>query len=507
MKPNNPSAINEEKPEICRLVAVSNRLPIALHKVGGKWQIQPSGGGLVTAISPVLRKRGGLWIGWSGTTEEINWDKEFDVASLSAGYKLVPVNLTREETDNFYLGFANQIVWPLFHDLQTRCNFEPTFWKYYLQVNEKYASVIAKHCEPQDFIWVHDYHLMTVAQSLRENGVKQKIGFFLHIPFPPIDIFFRLPWRAQILQALLKFDLIGFQTLRDLRNFIQCLQYLSPNLKTSGRGAVLSVNIGDRIVRIGSFPISIDFSEFATHSASREIESRVRWLKESMLGSQIILGVDRLDYTKGLPERLNAFRLALQNHPDLRRRLTFVQVVVPSRTDVLEYQALKAEVEQLVGEINGEFTSTGWVPIHYIFRNLQRDELLAYYRTAQIALVTPVKDGMNLVAKEYCACHLDDDGVLILSEFAGAAAELKCGALLVNPYDIEGVANAIYKAFSMPIDEKRIRMHKLRNCIKKNDIFHWVDTYLKAALTKKLRDFPMIEDYVPPIMLNQEAQL
>ncbi|MBM3325449.1 MAG: trehalose-6-phosphate synthase [Calditrichaeota bacterium] len=504
MKSNRRSTHPAPESGIARLVAVSNRLPIALRKVGGKWQIQPGGGGLVTAISPVLRHRGGLWIGWSGTTEEVNWETELDGASLSAGYTLVPVTLTHDEAENFYLGFANQIIWPLFHDLQTRCNFEPIFWRYYLQVNNKYASVIASHSQPSDFIWVHDYHLMTIAQSLRALGIERKTGFFLHIPFPPVDIFFRLPWRAQILQALLEFDILGFQTLRDRRNFIQCLQYLSPSLKTSGHGAVLTVNIAGRSVRIGSFPISIDFDEFAVHSASREVESRVRWLKESMLGSQIVLGVDRLDYTKGLPERLNAFRLALQNHPDIRRRLTFVQVVVPSRTDVLEYQALKAEVEQLVGEINGEFTTAGWVPIHYIFRNLQRDELLAYYRTAQVALVTPVKDGMNLVAKEYCACHLDDDGVLILSEFAGAAAELQRGALLVNPYDVEGVAQAIYKAFSLSADEKRARMRRLRDSIKKRDIYYWVDSYLKAALSKKLHDFPMVEDYVPPILLRTE---
>ncbi|MBM3329725.1 MAG: trehalose-6-phosphate synthase, partial [Calditrichaeota bacterium] len=204
--------------EVARLVAVSNRLPIVLKKSGEEWKLLPGGGGLVTAITPVLKNRGGLWIGWSGTTEEVDWSRELDASHIADGYTLVPVTLTRDEVENFYLGFANQIVWPLFHDLQTRCNFEPRFWSAYQQVNDKYATVIANFSQPTDFLWVHDYHLMTIARSLRNLGVERKSGFFLHIPFPPMDIFLRLPWRAEILQALLEFDIIGFQTLRDRRN-------------------------------------------------------------------------------------------------------------------------------------------------------------------------------------------------------------------------------------------------------------------------------------------------
>lgn len=479
-----------------RLVVVSNRLPIVLKRSESKWIVEPGGGGLVTAMSPVLKKYGGVWVGWTGTTEKINWEKELDLTSIAAGFNLIPVHLTPAEADNFYLGFSNQIVWPLFHDLQTRCNFQPQFWKYYLQVNQKYAEVIAEHSQESDFVWVHDYHLMMVAQEIRNRGINRTIGFFLHIPFPPLDIFLRLPWRRQVLEALMHHQVLGFQTERDRVNFLSVVEHLLPDCrikKGKGRTTVQLApgsfeyfphNLPDE-VEVADFPISIDYEHFVMRSKSREVESRARWLKEQMAGSQIMIGIDRLDYTKGLPEKLEAFRLALKRHPDLRRRLTLVQIVVPSRTDVPEYKNLKAEIEQLVGEINGQYTIAGWVPIHYIFRSLPEDELYAYYRAAQIALVTPLKDGMNLVAKEYCACHLEDDGVLILSEFAGAAYQLGKGALLVNPYDLEGVAEAIYTAFTMPIEEKRRRLNLLKSEIKRHDIFWWVKTYLKAALSEK----------------------
>lgn len=496
----------KRKPQIERLVAVSNRLPIAVQRKGGGWQVQPGSGGLVTAITPVLKNRGGIWIGWSGTTEEVDWGEELNIASQKSGYRIHPVTLTSEELENFYFGFANEVIWPLFHDLLTRCNFNPQYWYYYLQVNDKYAETIGKWSQPSDYVWVQDYHLIAVAQMLRKRRINRRTGFFLHIPFPSPDVFMRLPWRAQLLRALLEYDLIGFQTVRDRRNFIHCLQYISPNLKTTGRGDVLTIVVDGRPVRVGAFPISIDYDHFSNSSAATTVQTKLHWLREAMLGSQIILGVDRLDYTKGLPERLRSFRLALERHPDLHRKLTLVQVLVPSRTDVPEYQQLKSEVERLVGEINGQFTYGGWAPVQYMFRNLDSDELLAYYRAAQIALVTPIKDGMNLVAKEYCACNLDEEGILILSEFAGAASQLQKNALLVNPHDIEGVAEAIYNAFYMGTEEKKARMRRLRESIKKNNIFRWVDSYLEAAFSKKLDDFPTEHEYVPDIRLERDKE-
>jgi len=480
-----------------RLVAVSNRLPIRVKRERHGWRVDPGAGGLVSALAPVLRNRGGLWIGWPGTAEKIGSKYLAGPASQDAGYDLRPVILSEEQIRNYYYGFANQVLWPLFHDFQARCDFNPAFWYSYLAVNQEFARTVAEYTKQTDYIWVHDYHLMYVAQAMREMGVERKTGFFQHIPFPPVDIFLKLPWRAQILRALLEYDLIGFQTMRDRRNFIQCLQLLYPHTKASGRGPVITVDFEGRQVRVGSFAISIDFNAFAVAAASTEVADRAWYFHEALPNRTIILGLDRLDYTKGIPERLEAMRSALARYPEMHGKVTFVEVVVPSREDVPEYQHLKARIEQLVGEINGQFTTQGWVPIHYRYRSLSREELIAHYRSAEVALLTPLKDGMNLVAKEYCACSLEGNGVLILSEFAGAAAQLQKGALMVNPYDVEGVADAIYRAFTMNQDERYARMRRLRENIRKYDIFWWVDSFLEAGFARSLGDFPPIEEYIP----------
>jgi len=478
------------KREGSRLVAVSNRLPVTLVETSDGWKIKPGAGGLVTALAPVLRNRGGVWIGWSGCPADADLSGLMEYASREIGYHLFPVVLTPEEIKDYYQGFSNEIIWPLFHDLQTRCNFRPQYWYQYLNVNRKFVEVIGKNTLESDYIWVHDYHLMHVAYFLKEMGYARKTGFFLHIPFPPMDIFMKLPWRAQIIRALLEYELIGFQTLRDRRHFLMCIQRLWPKIRISGRGAVVTVQVGDKKVRVGTFPISIDYNAFVRDTESREVADCAWFLHEKFPERQIIIGVDRLDYTKGIPERLEAFRAALSRFPELREKISLVQVVVPSREEVDEYKSLKAEIERLVGEINGEFTMSGWIPIHYLYKSLNRMELLAYYRLAEIALVTPLKDGMNLVAKEYCACNIEENGVLILSEFAGAAAQLQRGALLVNPYDVEGVSDAIHKAFHMGKDERRARMRRLRDVVRKRDIFWWVNTFLNAALSKDLKFFP-----------------
>ena len=489
-----------------RLVVVSNRLPVTFKKVEGKWQMVPGSGGLVTALSPVLKNRGGVWMGWPGIPEQPDQERISELLSTqlaSSGYHLHPVLLTPEEVRDFYYGFSNEVVWPLFHDLQTRCKFIPRYWYRYLEVNKKFAQQLKEISRPKDYLWVHDYHLIHLATYLKELGVERSIGFFLHIPFPPLDIFLKLPWRAQVLKAMLEYQLIGFQTLRDRRNFLSCVNHLFRNVdvKVQGRGPLVNLKVGKREVLVGSFPISIDFDAFSSQASSKKVADWAWYIHENLPNKQIILGIDRLDYTKGIPERLEAFRDALQRFPDLRGNITLVQVVVPSREEVKEYQELKGEIERLVGEINGQFTGSGWVPIHYLYRTLERDELLAYYRASEIALVTPLKDGMNLVCKEFCACDVDERGVLILSEFAGAAAQLHKHSLIVNPYDIEGVANAIHAAFHMPYPERAKRMRRLRESIRKNNIFKWVNSYLEAAFTKNLDDFPEVEpeEYLPKI--------
>ncbi|MHC4664169.1 MAG: alpha,alpha-trehalose-phosphate synthase (UDP-forming) [Planctomycetota bacterium] len=488
-----------EKREM-HLVAVSNRLPVKLVREKEKWVSLPGEGGLVTALAPVLKNRGGLWIGWPGVADAEGIHKPITDASREVGYDLHPVKLTGQEVNGYYRGFSNEIIWPLFHGLETRCNFVPEYWHAYLEVNRKFAEAVAYHSAASDYVWINDYHLMNVAKQLREIGAERRTGFFLHIPFPPVDFFMKLPWRAEILRGLFEYDLIGFQTMNDRRNFINCLRILKyPGLKIKGRGSVVTGHLGDREVRIGCFPISIDFKQFSEQAASDETKERSWYFHEAFPEMQIILGVDRLDYTKGITERLEAFSLALEKYKEMRGKVTLVQVVVPSRQDLPEYENLKSKIEQLVTKINGQFTIPGWIPIHYLYRSLPRPELIAYYRAAEVAIVTPLRDGMNLVAKEYCACNEDNRGVLILSEFAGAAAELQKGALLVNPYDIEGMAGAIHDALNMPEEDKRARMKRMRSAIRKQDIFRWVNSILEAAFAKNLDDFPAVEEFMPGI--------
>lgn len=482
------------------LIIVSNRLPIVLDKSPeDQWEIKPGSGGLVTALAPVLKNRGGIWIGWPGIAleEEQNLDRILNAETKNFGYRLKAVHLTREEREKYYEGFSNEIIWPLFHDIAAYCNFNPEYWSAYQHVNRKFAEVVKQNLAKSNFIWVQDYQLMNVAIHLREMGVPERLAFFLHIPFPPLDIFVRLPWRFQILHSLLEYDVIGFQTLRDRRNFFQSVKTLIPEVRIVGRGQVMTIRYRSREIRVGAFPISIDFNEFAKMAADKKVADRAWYIHEHFPEQKTILGIDRLDYSKGILERLKGYRNALARYPELQRKTTFAQFVVPSRRSIPQYAALKTEIEQLVGAINGEFTRSGWVPIHYFFRSLDRTELLAYYRSFDIALLTPLKDGMNLVAKEYCACSLEENGVLILSEFAGAAAQFQKHALLINPHDIEGIADAIYRAFKMSEEEKVSRMRGLRQIVRKYNIFWWVDSFLKAAFAKDLKDFPLLEDYVP----------
>jgi trehalose 6-phosphate synthase/phosphatase len=484
-----------------RLVVVSNRLPYVFARTpDGGWKTEGGSGGLVSALVPVLRDRGGTWIGWPGTSENgAGLSEALLAASRKLGITLRGVQLDAADVDNFYHGFSNEIIWPLFHDFASLCRFEAKYWNSYKEVNRRFAEAVVEECGKADFVWVHDYHLMNVAAEARSLGCKVRMGFFLHIPFPPPDIFFKLPWRSTLLHALLRYDLLGFQTMRDRRNFIQCLRLSEGQVTVQGKGNVVRVTAGSYTTRIGNFPISIDYGNFARQAAAADVSARADELHRLLPNRKLILGVDRLDYTKGIPHRLQAFRTALDRYPELRERVSLIQVVVPSRVDIPQYHELKTQIEQLVGEINGTFMRPGgWVPVWYVYSSLSRSDLLAYYRAAHIALVTPLKDGMNLVAKEYCACSIEEDCVLILSEFAGAAAQLQRGALLVNPYDIEGVADAIHRAYTMNDDERRNRMRRLRRGVRECDIFWWVDSYLQAAIERDLSDYPQPEkDYVP----------
>lgn len=467
-----------------RIILVSNRLPFVLRKnCDGQWAVEESSGGLITALVPVLQKQGGVWIGWPGNSgDDDGIDAVLREAELDFGYEIKAVRLNKKEIHDFYHGFSNEIVWPLFHDLQTACNFDPDYWQSYCEVNKKFALIISDIAKAGDLIWVHDYHLMNVAAELRVSGSTAKTAFFLHIPFPSVDLFSKLPWCKQLLTALLEFEQIGFQTIHDRHNFEQCVNEFMPNVTFDGSGKVIAATVGNRKVTVGYFPISIDFNAFAANASKPAVEKKTHELRCLLPDGALVLGIDRLDYTKGIPLRLRAFHALLSKHPELRGKISLIQVVVPSRETIPEYDALKGSIDQLVGQINGEFGKPGeWLPVWYVYNSLTQTELLAYYRAADIALVTPIRDGMNLVAKEFCASSVETECMLILSEFAGAAAQLGDSALLVNPYDIDGVAEALLRAYFMSPQEKRSRMKALRNSIDKHDIFRWMSDFMAAA--------------------------
>ncbi len=492
-----------------KLVIVSNRLPIVIKRLGTKWNIEPASGGLVSAITPLLKKRGGLWIGWAGVTKEelrgIDIDSIMAAQMADAGYSLKNVLLSRQEYELYYKGFSNEIIWPLFHGFFSLCRFNPKYWYAYETVNRKFAKVIKDNVREKDYIWVHDYHLFNVAKYLRKLSVNNSIGYFLHIPFPPLDNFIKLPWRFEIVRALLEYDLVGFQTSKDKRNFLDAVGYLLRDVRIYRRRSLATISYNSKQIKVGAFPISIDYKWFTKDAKNPQIQENSKKITKMLPDRQLVLGVDRLDYSKGLIQKFEAFRRVFRVYPELKGRLTLVQVVVPSRSDIPEYSKLKTEIEQLVGCINGEFTVFGWVPIYYMFRSLSREELISYYMAADMALVTPINDGMNLVAKEFCATKIDNNGVLILSEFAGAAAQLQKHCLLVNPMDINLVADAIYRAYHMDRSQKKAMMSKLRNCIKKYDIFWWIKSFLGAALQDSTDTKTLYEEFALTLQERQNV--
>jgi len=460
-------------------VVVANRLPVDLERqADGTQRWRPSPGGLVTALEPMLRGRDGAWVGWPGVPDE-------DVEPLEEnGLRLHPVTLTSQEVADYYEGFSNASLWPLYHDVVAPPVFHRHWWQAYVRVNERFADAVADVAAPGATVWVQDYQLQLVPSALRLRRPDLRIGFFLHIPFPPTELFIQLPWRSQIVESLLGADLIGFQTPGGARNFRWLATRLAGSTATAAvgrtRGRTGDLDYQGRRVRLGSFPISIDSAALDKLARSDTVRKRAREIRAE-LGEpwRIVLGVDRLDYTKGIDVRLRAFHELLTERRVDAEQTVLVQLATPSRERVEHYQEMRADIEQSVGRINGEFARVGHPAVHYLHQFLPRDELAAFFLASDVMLVTPLRDGMNLVAKEYIACRPDLGGALVLSEFAGAAAELT-SAFLVNPHDLDGVKNTLLEALDVSEEDGRRRMRSLRRQVLAHDVDRWARGFLEA---------------------------
>jgi trehalose 6-phosphate synthase len=446
-----------------KLVVVSNRGPYRHEASRGGERWVRAAGGLVSALDPVLQRRGGVWLSAKPA-------KDFHSVTIPTphlDYDLAHVSLKRPEV-------SNAVLWPLLHGFEPTIQVGEAPWASYLSANHEFANTALSTSSSGDLFWIQDYHLMLVPGLIRTKRPKARIGWFCHIPWPPPDTFGILPWRKEILEGLLGADVLGFHLPEYAEHFQQCVERFTDH-RVTGDG----IQYGSRKVTTIAAPVGIPVDELQALAMDPDVGREVERIKVSMGNRQILLGVDRLDYTKGIPERLAAFERLLRRERRARKRYALVQVMVPSRTDVKAYAELKEEIDRMVGDINGRYAETGRVPVHYLYRNLSQRELFAHYRAADVALVTPLRDGMNLVAHEYAAARTDDDGVLVLSEFAGAAKYLE-GAVLVNPYDVDSTTSAIHRALTMKPSERKRRMRALRTEVMRLDVHRWADGYISA---------------------------
>jgi trehalose 6-phosphate synthase len=485
-----PSAVRRPRE---RCIVVSDRLPIVLTREEGEAvRVSPARGALISSLTAVLGERRGVWIGWPGVAqEEMPGVREVLAGAIQkGGFSLRPVMLSAQEKRNACGGFSGEVIWPLFHGLTAEHDFQPAYWQAFLKVNRRFArataKTLARSASGGDLVWVHEPLLLNLACELRRLRAACRTAFFLHLPFPSPDLFLRLPWRGELLRGLLAFGQAGFQTALDLRNFLACVRLLAPAVAAAPAGGGLWSLRGPWHgvavdLRAGAFPVGIDTRRIEEGSARPEVERRAAELRASLGGRRILLGVDRVDRAHGITEKLRAFAGALTRHPDLQDRVTLVQMAIPSRESLPRHAALRSEIERLVGEVNGAFGRPGWVPVCYLHREPEPGELLAWYRAADVALVTPLKAGMHLMAKEYCAAQVEGRGALVLSELAGAAPQLAGGALLVNPFDLQGVARTLRHALILNERERALRMRRLREEVRSHDVFWWADSCLATA--------------------------
>jgi trehalose 6-phosphate synthase/phosphatase len=471
---SSPASVDETSQEPSgepRLLVLSNRLPFTVKGERGRARMERSTGGLVAALEPALRRRGGAWLGWAGGA--------VPAPAATAPYQIASISLTRREVEGYYHGFSNRTLWPLLHSFPTRMELDPDEWGVYEEVNRRFAKHAAASAGPDDLIWIHDYHLMRVAPELRRLHRGARIAFFLHVPFPPADLFRILPWDHELLRGLLACDLVGFHCAGYVSNFLDCAEQLLGARVDREHG---QVEHGQHTVRVAAFPLGIDYERFAR---------RAREAADGRLADErIVLGVDRLDYTKGLPEKILAFERLLELHPEHRERIVLLQIAEPSRGAVAEYRRSKRQLDELVGRVNGRFGTSRWAPIHYLHRHFDSEALAQLYRDADVALVTPLRDGMNLVAKEYVACQVREPGVLVLSELAGAAESMH-EAIRVNPYHRDAVAESLHQALGMDAAERTARMRALQRRERRGDVHAWFEDIFSAAASPPARFRPL----------------
>jgi trehalose 6-phosphate synthase/phosphatase len=480
-----------------KTIIISNRLPIKLTEENGEYKLSPSEGGLATGLGSVYKQGNNIWIGWPGI--EIPEERHNEVRKKLAELNLIPVFLTNEEISLYYEGFSNEVLWPVFHYLVTYANFDQIYWDYYKIVNEKFKEAVIANLSAGDTIWIHDYQLLLLPGLIRSELSQVTIGFFQHIPFPSFEIFRLIPWREELIVGMLGADLLGFHTFDDARHFLSAASRLSSSNLSEN---VLLYN--DRQVVVEAFPMGIDSKKFEKLTKHEKVAKFTASIKASLKNIKTILSIDRLDYSKGILQRLQAFELLLQLHPEYIGKLALYMIVVPSRDTVPKYKELKDQIDQLVGNINAHFRTINWVPVHYFYRSFSIEFLSAIYSSADICLVTPMRDGMNLVSKEYVASRAHQNGVLILSEMAGASKELN-DALIVNPNNIGDIMKAIVQAIDMSPEEQHMRMKSMQAIVAKFDIHLWVKNFMDKLKEVKVMQESLHTKYAVATVHTQIA--
>ena len=473
-----------------KTIIVSNRLPIKIKEENGALSYHASEGGLATGLGSIYKEGDNIWVGWPGLAiSKDNQKKEVEVELKQQNMK--PVFLSTQEIEDFYEGFSNETLWPNFHYFNQYTIYDEDLYQAYKKVNKKFAKQIATVIEDGDTLWIHDYQLLLLPQMIRESFPNSSIGFFLHIPFPSYESFRQIPWRRELLNGMLGSDFLGFHTYDDMRHFLSSVNRLAGLSNANGR-----ITVKNRLVMVDALPMGIDYDKYEKSASSPETIAREVRYRTSIGDVKMMLSIDRLDYSKGIPQRLRAFEQFLEKHEEFREKVSFLMVVVPSRDTVPKYKQLKEEIDLLVGRINGKYGRLNWTPIHYFYRSFPLPALSAFYRMAHVGLVTPLRDGMNLVCKEFIASKLDKKGVLILSEMAGASKELS-DSILINPNNIDEMVNAIHTALTMPDEDQISHMETMQGSLRRYNIHSWVKLFMdrlhfvkksQEALTTKLLD-------------------